>query len=246
VVGGEGGPVRYSHNMAKASKKLSVASKAKRLREFGFNVSYGKKGKTGPQSKAAVSRAWKKVELYTDNKKQEFVFQPAKGKELAAISRGISEQAVTPKGFFIKKPRGAKKAPRYKLQDDGTIEYRATGKNGGRVIEEIHPIDPELLMEDPPRAILALANKADKVVLTVNGFDSSQTTEYTLDALAYYIAQDLLPKFLDPNIDPEYAKLHGRQQRTVDDFADVFHVKIIKHVKPAKRQGRNRRKRRRS
>ncbi len=232
--------------MAKPSKKLSVASKAKRLREYGFNVSYGKKGKTGKQAKAAVTRAWRKVEKYTDNKKQEFIFQPAKGKELAAVARGISKEAVTKNGFFLRKPRGAKKSPKYKLQDDGTIEYRATGKNGGQVIEEIHPIDPELLMEDPPRAILALANKKDKVVLTVNGFDSSQTREYSLDALAFYIAQDLLPKFLDPNLDEAYTKLHGRTERTVDDFVDIFHVKIIKHVKPAKRQKRNRRKRRRS
>lgn len=232
--------------MPKHTKTLSFASKAKKLREFGFNVSYGKRGKTNPASKAAVSRAWKKVEKYTDNKKQEFVFQKTNKRERAALEPGLSGEQFTPKGFFLRKPRGAKKAPRYKVKQDGTIEYRASGPNGGSVVEEIHPIDPELLMEDPPRAILALAKKSDKVVLTVNGFDSSQTREYSLDALAFYIAQDLLPKFLDPNLDEAYAKLHGRQERTVEDFVDIFHVKIIKHVKPAKRHSRNRRKRRRS
>lgn len=230
--------------MAKKIQKSTVARKAKLLREFGFNVSYGKRGKTSAQHKASVTRHWKKIEKYTDNKKQTFVFQKADKREIKVLKRGLSEGQFTPKGFFLKKPRGARKSPRYKVRDDGTIQYKASGAHGGRVVEEIHPIDPELLMEDPPRAILALAKKKDKVVLTVNGFDSSQTREYSLDALAFYIAQDLLPKFLDPNLDESYAKLHGRQQRTVEDFVDIFHVKIIKHVKPAKRHSRNRRKRR--
>lgn len=235
----------------KSSPALTVKDakrKAQQLREFGFNVAYGKRGKTSAQHKSAVARAWKKVEAYTDNKKQEFVFQKAKGKELSEVSRGLSPKQVAPGGFFLRKPRGAKKAPSYKLRKDGTIEYKAEGPRGGRVTEEIHPIDPEALAEDPPRAILDLArlNKRNRVILTVNGFDSSQTREYTLEALAFYIAQDLLPKFLDPNIDPDYAKLHGKQRRSVEEFSDIFHVKIIRHAKPAKTGNGTRRKRRRS
>lgn len=235
--------------MAK-TKNLSVASKAKLLREYGFSVSYGKRGKKSPQHAAAVTKAWKNVAGYVENKKQEFVFQAAEGEELAAVSRGISDKAITPGGFFIRKPRGAKKAPSYKLQKDGTIEYKAEGPKGGQLIEEIHPIDPELLAEDPPRAIQALqAKKHDKIVLTVNGFDSSQTKEYSLDALAFYIAQDLLPKFLDPNvadeIDPTYNKLHNKKRvtRSIDDFVDTFHIKISHYVKPAKRKKKSNRKR---
>lgn len=229
------------------AKTLSVARKAKLLRDFGFAVSYGtrtKRGKTRKtaQHAAAVSRAWKKIAPFVENTKQEFVFQKAKGKELEAVSRGLSPKQVAPGGFFLRKPRGAKKAPKYKLKKDGSIEYAAQGPKGGKVIEEIHPIDPELLAEDPPRAILALAaKKKDKIVLTVNGFDSSQTREYSLEALAFYIAQDLLPKFLDPNIDPAYAKLHGKQQRSIEEFCDIFHVKITRYVKPAKKKAKRKR-----
>jgi hypothetical protein len=243
---------------AKAPRSAGVAEKAKLLREYGFNVSYGTKGKRGkvkksPQAAGAVTRKWKTVAQYVENTKQDFVFQAASGADLAAIARGLSPKQVTPGGFFIRKPRGAKKAPKYKVRPDGTIEYKATGSKGGRVTEEIHPIDPELLAEDPPRAITRLLSKAEakkaKIVLTVNGWDSSKTKEYSLDALAFYIAQDLLPKFLDPNLDPAYAKAHGHKGGTIEDFCEVFHVKIIKHDgkpaakkrKPTKRAGRNRR-----
>lgn len=230
-----------------AAKTLSVAEKAKLLREYGFAVQYGKRGKKSAQHKAAVSRKWKKVEAFVENQKQEFVFQPADKAEQKVLRRGLNKKQFTPGGFFLRKPRGAKKAPKYKVRDDGTIEYKASGPKGGQVIEEIHPIDPELLAEDPPRAITRLLSKAErkkaKIVLTVNGWDSSQTTEYSLDALAFYIAQDLLPKFLDPNIDPAYARLHGKQKRTIKDFVDIFHVKITRYGKPAKTsKGSNRRK----
>ncbi len=230
------------------SAKLTPKQKAAKLREFGFNVQYGKRGKSGKGYLAKVTREWKKVESYVENKKQTFVFQKAKGKTLAAVGRGLSKKQVTPGGFFLRKPRGAKKSPKYTVKKDGTIFYRAQGPKGGRVIEEIHPIDPELLAEDPPKAILALAKRKDKVVLTVNGFNSSKTLTYTLDALAFYVAQDLLPKFLDPNIDPDYSKAHGSKGGSIEDFCDIFHVKIIKHVsakdsKTTKRRvSRNRRR----
>lgn len=238
---------------AKAPKSLTVAEKAKKLREFGFAVNYGTKGKRGklqksPQAAGAVTRKWKKVAAFLENKKQEFVFQSAKGKSLDAISRGLSPKQITPGGFFLRKPKGAKKAPKYKVREDGTIEYKAQGSKGGRVIEEIHPIDPELLAEDPPRAITRLLKKAErkraKIVLTVNGWDSSTTKEYSLDALAFYIAQDLLPKFLDPNLDPDYAKKHGRKGGTIEEFCDIFHVKIIKHEPAETKKGPRRRTRR--
>lgn len=247
---------------AKAPQSLSVAEKAKLLRQFGFPVNYGtrKKGKAikSPQAAGAVTRKWKKVAHYVENQKQEFVFQGAKGKDLEAISRGLSPKQITPGGFFIRKPKGARKAPKYKVRKDGTIEYKASGAKGGRVTEEIHPIDPKLLAEDPPKAILRLLSKAErknaKIVLTVNGWDSSRTKEYSLDALAFYIAQDLLPKFMDPNvadqIEPGYNNAHNkaRVRRSIQDFVDTFHVKIIKHhgksAEPKKAKSGKRGKRR--
>jgi len=242
--------------MRTKKKNVSIASKAKELRNYGIAVSYGTKTKRGkvrksPQLAAAVTRAYKKIKKYVEGTKQTFVFQKAKGSDLTAIARGINSEAVTPGGFFLRVPKGAKKMPKYTVRKDGTIFYRATGPKGGRLIEEIHPIDPKLLAEDPPRAILALAKKGERVILTVNGFNSSKTKTYTIDALAFYTAQDLLPKFLDPNvadeIEPGYNKMHNQKRvhRSIEDFVDTFHVKIIRHEKPAKKTRKGKRRNRR-
>lgn len=222
----------------------TLAQKARALREYGFKVSSAKKPTKA--QKSAISKAWKKVEKFTENKKQDFVFQKATKRERDVLQRGLAKQQFTPEGFFLRKPKGARKAPRYEVKEDGTIYYHAQGVKGGRVIEEIHPIDPELLAEDPPRAIQKLLKKSErkkaKIVLTVNGFDSSTTREYGLDQLAFYIAHDLLPKFLDPNLDPAYTKAHGHTARTIEDFVDIFHIKIIKHETAKKPRRRRRRK----
>ncbi len=238
----------------KKPASLGYRQRAAKLREFGFNVSYGKRGKTSTQGKAAVSRAWNKVSKYVENEKQKFVFVPDKGKLREEATKGLTKAQVTKAGFFLRVPKGAKKAPTLKLKGDGVLEYKATGKSGASVIETIHRISPELLMEDPPRAILALGKKKDKVVLTVNGFDSSQTTEYTLDALAYYLANTLLPKFLDPNLEEEFeddgepkrARRMGRKakEEKLKQFTDIFHVKVIRHSNSTKNERSSKRRRR--
>ena len=218
--------------------KRTTKQKAELLRKFGFGVNYGKRGKSSPQHKAAVTRNWKRVSKFMDNEKQEFVFQRIGKRERKELRKGISKQQFTKEGFFHRKPKGAKTKPRYKVRKDSVVEYTARGRKGGWIHEEIHHIDPKLLAEDPPRAILAIAGKKDKVILTVNGFDSSQTREYTLEGLANYIALELLPRFLDPNLDEEYSKAHGKQKRSVQDFIDTFHIKKITHGKTAKTRKR--------
>lgn len=223
--------------MAK-KKKFSLLQKAQLLREFGFDVAYGKRGKLSKQHKGRVTRNWSKVLKYVENEKQHFVWQKAPSAMRYAMRKGLNPQQFTPDGFFIRKPKGAKRNPRYSIDKKGVIHYRAEGRKGGKVWEEIHPIDPDLLLEDPPKAILELSRVAakDRIVLTVNGFDSSSTLEYDLGALANYIAIDLLPKFLDPNLDEDYGNAHGKRlkngkfaKRTIEDFVDTFHIKITRH-----------------
>lgn len=228
-------------SVAKVARALAY-ERADQLREFGYAVKFGtkKKGAGSSASMAAVTRVWGKVKKFVDNEKQTFVFVETTEDNRANYETGLSSKVFTPGGFFYRIPKNSKK-PKLRVNDDGVITVKYSGKKGGRLTEEIHHIDPELLMEDPPKAIQALAKKKDRIVLTVNGWDSSTTREYSLDALAFYIAEDLLPKFLDPNIrknDPRYAREHGKGPRTVEDFVDVFHIKILRHEKPPRRKNR--------
>lgn len=218
--------------MASKKQALTYSQKAKLLRTYGFKLKYGVRGATGKKEKAAVTRQWNKVKLYVGNKKQVFKFRKAKGRELTMVKEGLTKEQVTPGGYFQRIPKGAKKVTKFKRKGN-TLLFQAEGPKGGRIREEIHRIDPKLLAEDPPRAIYSLAKKRDKVILTVNGFDSSTTLSYSLDALANYVALDLLPKFLDPNVDPAYTRLHGKRRgslkQKLSQFSDIFHVKIIRY-----------------
>jgi hypothetical protein len=225
--------------MSRRKPAVNFRAKADTLRKFGFPVKYGKRGHFKAKDKAAVTRAWNKIKFYVEPGKQEFVWQKSSGKELASVRKGLSSRQITPNGFFLKKSKFSKSRPKLKLLRPGVLSYTARGKRG-YITEEIHEIDPELLAEDPPKTIMAMGKKGDKVILTVNGFDSAVTTEYTLKTLAYYMALDLLPKFLDPNLDEAYTRRHGRGHRSLDDFVNIFHVKIIRHHrgKPRKKNSR--------
>jgi hypothetical protein len=230
----------------KTQKKLSLRQQAAQLRVYGFNVTYGKKGKFSSQAKGAVTRANNKIKQYTENTKQTFIWLPFKNPtEKKEVRHGLGKNVVTPSGFFLRKPKGTRGRPTLRFFGGGRMEFRARGLKGGTVRQKIYRINPKLLLEDPPKAILSLGRKKDKVVLTVNGFDSSQTVEYTLDALAYYLALDLLPKFLDPNLDPAYTKIHGKRHGTkkqrLKQFSDIFHVKVTSYG-PAKAKAKTKAK----
>lgn len=232
-------PTRREKALATASKLYK--ERAVKLRKFGFEVKYGTKrrGAQKPSAKSEVTRTWEKVKHYVENTKQKFVFRKVSGKKKKILQAGLSDKQFTPSGYFLRVPKGAKRAPRTKIDTKrDVVTYQYEGKKGGRLTEEIHRIDPELLLEDPPRVILAMGRKKDRVVLTVNGFDSSTTREYSLDNLAFYIAEDLLPKFLDPNVDAEYTRRHGKGSRDENDFVDIFHIKLLRHEKSNKKRKR--------
>lgn len=227
------------------NKSSEYKRKAILLRKYGFPIKYGLRGNVSAKEKTKVTKTYKSIKKYIENDKQTFVYKKANKKELKLVKDGLSGEQVTPEGYFIRKPKGAKKNPTAKVLRDNVIQFTSTGSKGGKIIETIYRIDPKLLMEDPPKAILSLGKPGDKVILTVNGFDSTQTLSYSLEALSYYLAIDLLPKFLDPNLSPAYTRAHGKRKgtkkRKIDQFVEIFHVKVIRYVR-AKKKNENRNK----
>lgn len=234
--------------MPRRQKQVDYSKRADLLRKYGYKVKYGTRGHFKSSDKAAVSRVYEKIRQYIENPKQKFVWKknPSSQEQKKSIREGLSSSSLTPDGYFLRVPSGAKRKPSLRSISKNLIIYEAEGKSGGRVIEEIHKIDWRMLMEDPPKAILALGKPGDRVILTVNGYDSAQTLEYELQALSYYLALDLLPKFLDPNLDPAYTRAHGKQKGTKREklkrFTDIFHVKIIRHIAPPRKKKRKARK----
>lgn len=233
-------------------RELSQSAKLKLLKKFGFDIKTGRGGKLSPTAKRQITNNWKKVAFYYSNEKQKFAWLPAGERLQNALKRGLGEKQFTPKGYFIRIPKFVNRVPKYSIDKDGVIWYHARSAKGRKVIEEIHQIDPEMLAEDPPKAIRRLTDRASrrgsKIRLTVNGWDSVTTRDFTIDALAYYIAQELLPKFLDPNVadklDPTYNDLHNKKRKikTIEDFADTFHIVITKYEKPAIKKKRKKSK----
>lgn len=229
------------------SKPLSYAQKARQLREFGFPVKYGKRGKTKPRDKSAVTRQWKKVEKYVENQKQKFIWQPATKKDSKKIKAGIGKHAMTPNGFFLKVPRGVRKAPKIRVREkDGAVTFEATGKNGGRVKEIIHRVNPLLLAEDAEQVVIEMVGDdpypPDDVALTVNGFDSPMTEDYDLETLASYLVYDLFPRLRDPNISEAQRRKHGKKPMTDDEIAEIFHLKFSYFSRGKKRKNTRRRR----
>ncbi len=224
--------------MPKNAVGKSYSEKARLLRSFGFPIKYGLKGKTGAAQKAAVTRTWAKIAGYIENEKQQFTFQKSKGEELKEVSEGLTRNQITPGGFFLRRAKGSRGKTSLRKVGDKKLRFTSSGPKGGRIVETIYRIDWRLLMEDPPKAILALGKPGDKVILTVNGYDSSQTLDFSLESLAYYMALDLLPKFLDPNLDPAYTRAHGaqkgRKRQKLERFCDIFHVKVIRYIRAKK------------
>jgi hypothetical protein len=231
-----------------AKQSLTLRKKAALLREYGFNVNYGKRGKTGKQFKGSVTRAWQKVFRYVENEKQEFTFKKAKKSDLKSLKYGLGKKAITPGGFFIKIPKGVRKTPDVKVREDGAIEYEATGPKGGKIKEVIHRVDPLLVADDLDAEVERLRKSdpmPDDVGMTVNGFDSPMTEEYDLETLTAYLAYDLFPRLRDPNIDPGHAKKHGKRKLSDDEIADIFHLKFSYYTSPknAKKTGTTNRRR---
>lgn len=229
-------------------------AQAAQLKSLGFNLHYGngRKGTTSAAHKSAVSRAWKKVGTYLTNTKQKFKFVPLdRVDESVAKKSGLAKKQFTPGGVLVHVPKGIRSS-RYRVQiKKGAIVAKITGPRGGQRREETRPIDPELLADDPKKAILSLVGrkKPHSVILTVNGYDavhSSGGQGYDWGAFLNYFVK-IAPQIMDPN--SAQAKKHGADGMTEKQFSDIFAVKMIyqEEPKPKKKtqHGNKRRKNRR-
>ena len=109
----------------------------------------------------------------------------------------------------------------YQIKFDKKGNFIAkTGKRKDKVIK----LDPLLLASDPIKTIddtLNAEKEAYAYSIMVNGF-SSKHLSIGRKAFFEYMADKLFPEWLERNL-----KYHESKQEALDQFADIFHLKLI-------------------
>ena len=226
--------------------RLSLLAKARALREYGFRTCYGtkKKGCSSPQAKGAVTKAWNRIRLYTENSKQTFKFVPLPKTKAGRIAKGATaKRQRVPGGAFFHVPKGVRKSDyRVKIGPQGEIIARAKGKRGGQRTEHTWSIDPELVADDPMQVLEDMLAKAGKkpdlVQFVVNGNDGAY--EYSWEAFLTY-GPETLSAIMDPT--EEQRRKHGDALEP-EYLAEIFQIKFIYQTKSTKptRHGRKKKK----
>ncbi len=169
-------------------KRDGYAAKAKALRALGYKPTFGTR-RANAASKAQVTRLYKKIAPYLVGKKQTFKFVKADAKEKRDAMAGLNPKVRTPKGFFVRVPKGAKK---YRLKfGGGKLRIDAEGARGGRRTEEIYRLNPAQLAKDPQAEIARATagksrNKKIGIRLTVNGYDAA-TLSHSMKEFSQYM-----------------------------------------------------------
>jgi hypothetical protein len=232
--------------MPKRTKKRNTSFSyniaLKKLREYGFKGSTRTKA-----SKVKVKQLWKEYAGYINytekprkirtglvsgpvkqsdiksgkvklpEKSYNFKFQkltPTQAKK-AKASKLFSKHQFTPKGIFIEKPVNIK-AKNFKI----TFKGNNVNIKGGTRKETMVRINEKMLINDPDKAIKEAIKRGGKkkpktYSITVNGFRSRHVSA-SAKSLQYYLKEILLPQWLEKNEDKDE-----------DDFADIFHIRLI-------------------
>ncbi len=224
---------------------INHAKVARQLRAYGFafKLLSKRKGSSSPANKAAVTRALNKVKFYLPegNKEQEFKFIPANTSAKVEAMQSVEPKVKTPKGFFVKIPKGVKSYKIKFAKDRKTGETRVVitiiGKRGGKRVEKAYKLNPALLALNPEKEIERVTRRKFKegqhidIKFTVNGFDShTSKPRNSLSDFEKY-APDFFWAAIDPNHKPSYAasRFHGKQgSLTPEQFTDIFHIKLVR------------------
>ena len=212
-------------------KPFDYKAAAAALRSYGFKPKFGskKKGCSAPTYKTTVKQQFEKIRLFVPGgSKNEFVFVETDTPEKVKASEGLNPKVRTPTGFFIQKPKGAKK---FKITFEGeNVVINATGQRGGKRKEKIYRLNPKGLAKNPQAEIERVTGKkVGKFLegrLVVNGNDSHNFEHGQLAEFEKYVAEFFLQS-QDPNRDGVLkGRFHGKaiSART---FTDIFHVKLI-------------------
>lgn len=174
-----------------------------------------KKGAKGKIKSAKVSRL-----------KYRFKFQKLSKKKLAVAKKSgvFSSNQFSPTGVFVERSIGIKaKDFKISFKDNGEVSITSDCRH-----DEIVPINPTLLAVDPEKAVTdAIENrkcrdsrgklrKPKTFSLMVNGYRAQTTSSLSLKSFLYYMTNNLLKRWTDQNGDD-----------AEEEFADVFHVRII-------------------
>lgn len=214
-------------------KRDGYAAKAKALRALGYKLNYGTRKATGKQAaaRAQITRIYKRVAPYMLGKKQVFKFVKADTKEKRAAMDGLNPKVRTPKGFFVRIPKGAKK---YRLKfAGGKLRIEAEGQRGGKRTEEIYRLNPAALAKNPEKEIArATAGKSNRktvgVRLVVNGYDATKLERGMREFQKYMAA--FFMQSQDPNAKRRGVGGYKGKKITPRQFADIFHVKLITQI----------------
>jgi hypothetical protein len=218
-------------------RRFNYEKAAKKLKAYGVKVSL--KSSSG---KAKIKKQWREYAGYINHtekprsvlvvtakapvhhrrapapKKYNFKFQKltAKERKAALASKLFSKHQFTGTGIFIEKPVNIP-ARKFKVSFHGK-SVKIVGGNRRDIITQL---DAEKLLENPEVAVrdaVETAKKKGRVKsysLLVNGYRSRHSSQ-SLKIFTRYIKDELMPQWLEKN-----------EGKTEEDFADVFHLRLI-------------------
>jgi hypothetical protein len=185
--------------------------RAAKLSKYGFAAKANKRIK--PSQKAQITKLWKKAKFYITNQDRNRIeFVRVKSKSGLKTARSVLSNAqLTPKGFFLQRPKGMKKGSLRYIMHDGSLEIVARK----RMHDVIIPLNLRLVITDPKRAqqdALGKRKSPRQMRLMVNGF-AGKTSYGVADFFNYM--HDELPK------------IQKKSKLTRAEMEDIFHLRLI-------------------
>jgi hypothetical protein len=200
--------------------------RAAKLSKYGFAARANKRIK--PSQKTAITKLWKKTKFYITNQdKNRVEFVRVKSRYGLKTARSVlSESQITPKGFFLQRPKGMKKGSlKYRLRE-GSLEIIARK----RMHDVIIPISVKLILRDPieaQRQALLGRRKPRQTRLMVNGFAGK--TSYDVADFFSYMHDELIPylKGKSAYMHRERGVLRQKAPMSNRQIEDIFHLRLI-------------------
>lgn len=215
-------------------KKALYTERARILRKAGFNLSYKGNKKSSPQQKAAVSRAYYRISTYV-KPEHNFTFRRANSSRLRKLRGTLSDQQITPSGFFVQIPRGVPKNKfRVSVSTKGEVSIKTPGRR-----DVILKLNPKRLARDPLKEITqTLGKKKPRFTkLQVNGYEVKgegfKTDDPESVKLFYEYWETLFAELTDEETRRQAAEENPREKRykgrtmTAAEVADKFTLKLI-------------------
>ena len=217
-----------------AKKKALYTHRANIVKKAGFKVTYSGNKKASPQQKAAVSRAYYRISTYV-KPEHNFTFRRANSSRLRKLRGTLSDQQITPSGFFVQVPRGvAKNKFRVSVSTKGEVSIKTPGRR-----DVILKLNAKRLARDPLKEITSTLGKKKPrfTKLQVNGYEVKgegfKTDDPESVKLFYEYWETLFSELTDEATRQAAREENPREKRykgrtmTAEEVADKFTLKLI-------------------